>query len=58
MNILFNRYFIRYFNHKWNYIDIAGCFFYFIGFTLRLISIKTTEDVFIAARYDSYDLLK
>ena len=44
----------RYFDSKWNYIDIAGCVLYFIAFGLRIISIRTSESVFIAARFVQY----
>ncbi|CAF1009735.1 unnamed protein product, partial [Brachionus calyciflorus] len=41
---------LRYFRDKWNYLDILGCLFFAIGFILRVVSIWTTEKVFMFAK--------
>lgn len=40
-----------YFNDSLNYFDILGCFLFFVGATLRILSyFKDDEDIFVAAR--------
>jgi hypothetical protein len=48
---------LHYFENNWNYFDIIGCLVFSIGMSLRFISIKTDENLFIAARY-SLSLVK
>ncbi|CAF0758789.1 unnamed protein product [Brachionus calyciflorus] len=40
----------KYFKDTWNYIDLFGCSIFLIGFSLRIASIFTNENLFIAAR--------
>ena len=41
----------NYFKDKWNFIDVFGALFFFIGITLWFVSIKTSEAYFDAARF-------
>lgn len=41
---------VRYLRDQWNYLDIMGCFFFSIAMILRIVSLFTTIDLFIAAR--------
>ena len=49
-NLKLGSMFKRYFEDYWNYIDIVGCTLFFVGITLRFISLKTNYTIFLYSR--------